>query len=970
MKLKQLLSGMLAGAMVLTSVLAGNWMVQADDSEPTPDYIYSFENDTDGATALYQREPGHVNNAMLDYEGEIVYDEGVEGKAIRLGNYGLKLNRMNIGTEYTVSMWLKPDEKIATDAPALFLGYHDPQKWLAVSGNEATASSCRFWGKNSILNWQPIVADFDIPAQEWTHIAITGDNGSATMFLNGVNIGSGASEDVLNGTNQDIYIGVSNWDEEFEGLVDEIKVYETALTDRQVYRLFDDTKTDEDIFEEEGFTVNSSVNIMPGTTYQLNISYSSAISDESVTKVFKGYDNEIIEVDGDGIITAKKLGITEITTELTVGSTTKSGTTEVNVIESHDTVVDYDMTVSGNYMVDQSGKGHDGTITGINNITFIEEDGEKVARFDRAGSYVALPLSIKDSMTDPEAITMSAVFARTASSTGTAWLFGLGSKVQQTGYNYFFFSPYFQGGETRSGIKSSGTDSEIRFDTVVLTNEIYYSADLVFDYGVMSLYIDGVKIDEIDTGYSMMDDVITPGTTGDVLGYIGRSVWSDDTQFIGKLKSFKIYDSALPESDIQAKNNDIFTSKFDAGFDETSILGSRNKDLDNIAYDLSLPETYSSVPLSLSSSHPEIITEDGKVYNADEDVQVTLTITVSQGSLHAERTFTVTVKALDNSELIELLEEIENMDLTYYTDITVEILNLAVETGKTARSQSEVDAAEKAVDAALNGLLYQEGFENPWPMIEAARPAATLTLEAGKLQQLFSLPAAAAPFVNVTYSSSDNSVVQYQDGVAKALKAGKATVYVVVKAKNGSAQTYQTVVTVPGTAKPDDPKKDIEGMDKVTAKPVKEKLAKGKSTTITVSYPATVKAANPSVTYKASGAVTVNKNGKVTAKKAGTGKVSVTVTIASTGQKVTETVSFKVGAINKTSVKKGKSVTLKVKGISGSAKWKITKGSKLARLSKAKGKSVKLKAGKKTGTITVTATVSGVKITRKIKIKK
>lgn len=37
MKLKKILSGMLAGAMVFTSVMAGNWTVQAESPAPAPD---------------------------------------------------------------------------------------------------------------------------------------------------------------------------------------------------------------------------------------------------------------------------------------------------------------------------------------------------------------------------------------------------------------------------------------------------------------------------------------------------------------------------------------------------------------------------------------------------------------------------------------------------------------------------------------------------------------------------------------------------------------------------------------------------------------------------------------------------------------------------------------------------------------------------------------------------------------------
>lgn len=155
-------------------------------------------------------------------------------------------------------------------------------------------------------------------------------------------------------------------------------------------------------------------------------------------------------------------------------------------------------------------------------------------------------------------------------------------------------------------------------------------------------------------------------------------------------------------------------------------------------------------------------------------------------------------------------------------------------------------------------------------------------------------------------------------------------------------------------------------LNQVTAEAAKAKLAKGKATTVKITYPSVIKALNPKVTYKASGAVSVNSSGKITGKSSGTGKVAVTITIPSTGEKVTKNVTVKVGAITNKSVKAGKSVKLKVKGLSGKVTWSITKKKNLATINKKTGK---LKAKKK-GTVTVQAKVGNVKIQQKIVIKK
>lgn len=46
----------------------------------------------------------------------------------------------------------------------------------------------------------------------------------------------------LDGENQDIYIAVNNWDAEFAGAVDDVKVYDQTLTDTEVYKYCYDVK--------------------------------------------------------------------------------------------------------------------------------------------------------------------------------------------------------------------------------------------------------------------------------------------------------------------------------------------------------------------------------------------------------------------------------------------------------------------------------------------------------------------------------------------------------------------------------------------------------------------------------------------------------------------------------------------------------------------------------------------------------
>ena len=89
--------------------------------------------------------------ALNAYAGNPVYDEGRTGNAVRLGDYGLKLNLNDLGTEYTVSMWVKSDEPLAGNQVMLFMGYHNPEKWIAISGD--SGDRLKFWANGVIGQW-------------------------------------------------------------------------------------------------------------------------------------------------------------------------------------------------------------------------------------------------------------------------------------------------------------------------------------------------------------------------------------------------------------------------------------------------------------------------------------------------------------------------------------------------------------------------------------------------------------------------------------------------------------------------------------------------------------------------------------------------------------------------------------------------------------------------------------------------
>ena len=139
MKKKKLMAACLAGALVMSSIIVpGQASVKAEGKSLTEGLVASYDfNDGQLANGVDgQGQAKAVVTGLKDYSGQPVFEAGDKdkGQAVRLGEYGLQLNQKNLGDNFTVSMWLKPDGVFDKNEAVLFLGYHSPEKWLAVAG--------------------------------------------------------------------------------------------------------------------------------------------------------------------------------------------------------------------------------------------------------------------------------------------------------------------------------------------------------------------------------------------------------------------------------------------------------------------------------------------------------------------------------------------------------------------------------------------------------------------------------------------------------------------------------------------------------------------------------------------------------------------------------------------------------------------------------------------------------------------
>ncbi len=920
------------------------------------------------------------------------FDTGRTGettdKAIKLGDYGLQLPVENIGSKYTVSVWVNPSAALVNNQAVMLAGdgTAEAEEWVAFAGengNTTTTNKVKLWsnsqasGENNYAH--QTYAQPEVPVNAWTMLTLTQDGSTLKFYKNGtlVKTQEGVTE-ALNGVGRKLFVGATYWggDDLFKGLVDDIVVYSDVLSDGEVRKLFVGDKTEEELLGEGEITAAPSklsvkiaeskdftITLPDGvTTENAEITYTSGTP--AVATVAKDNENPL-----KATVTGVAAGDAVITAKVKIGTTTKETTVTVKVndpsAEKPEVAADYDFAgaqTGDNTLVDKSENGNDAWLEG-NNITF--KDGVMTLGDQ---SYVELPLEIMDSLDDKEKFTIEIEFAKNKNCGNNAWLFCLGSKVKSSGTNYMFLSPNFEGKTLRSGIKNSSTEKLFATSTQPEIDKTY-TVNMVFDHGTIRLYWNGIQVkgddgNELKSGYSIMDDVVTPGTENGVLGFIGRSCWAPDGYYQGKVSKFKVYNKALTNDEVQEAYREPFEKNFKDNFTVDKILGSKNPSKDEVKYNLPLPSTFEEMPITWETSNKDVITDKGTVMNQAADTQVVLTAKVGSGILTAETTFTLTVKPADKTALTTAVAEAKKaLDDPYRSDNSKAKIKALVEKAEAVLSQTEVDTLVKNIEKAIANKEYSDLYLDPFTEIDkvdlvkenvSVLPKGTVSV----MNQ--AVPTAVKDIVTVSYKSQNTSVatVDANGKVTAGSKVGYALILTTVTAKSdGYAVEYQTLVKV-----------DLD-VKQITAKAKKAKLPKGKTTTISVTYPKTYSTAlknSAKVAYRATGAVSVNKSGRITAKKAGTGKVYVKVSLA--GKSITKTVTVKVGEITgPTSVKIKKSIQLKVKGISGKVKWSLDKkGKKLAKITQ-KGK---LTALKKAGKVKVTAKVGSVTMTKTITIKK
>lgn len=292
-------------------------------------------------------------------------------------------------------------------------------------------------------------------------------------------------------------------------------------------------------------------------------------------------------------------------------------------------VLKYDLTqTSGTTVVDSSGNGKDGTLTGGGTW-----GGAAGLTLDGTDDHVKLPNNIMAGLTS---ITVSTEVYIEPTQATPYFIWGFGnSATSSAGTGYFFAS----GDAFRTGLTTTNWSGEkVTTKGSALTRGVWKTVTYTQTGTTGTLYEDGAQVAQ-NTAVTVKPSDIGAGTTTN--NNIGKSNYAADKFLKGKVRNFRVYNRALTPAEVAS------LAPSDADLVAADKAALSLGDLSAVTGNITLPTKGDrGSAISWSSSNTAVIANNGTVTRpapTDDPANVTLTATLTRGSATDTKTFEATV---------------------------------------------------------------------------------------------------------------------------------------------------------------------------------------------------------------------------------------------------------------------------------------------------------------------------------------
>lgn len=197
---------------------------------------YGFENTLGTGKTVGSKTTGQAKS------DKAAYTEGVNGgKAVAIqgsGSDGIVLDTVPKDNTYTIAFWMEANAS-SQYTPALFIGAADQtiEAWVSVGQGwqESWNTAPMIWSKADGTYYDVVPAK-GIETGKWHHITLVVNNGDGSIYVDGQQTASGKTASVI-GKDTKIFLGVNAWDTPFNGAIDELRIFDRALTKEEIPQL-------------------------------------------------------------------------------------------------------------------------------------------------------------------------------------------------------------------------------------------------------------------------------------------------------------------------------------------------------------------------------------------------------------------------------------------------------------------------------------------------------------------------------------------------------------------------------------------------------------------------------------------------------------------------------------------------------------------------------------------------------------